>query len=148
MTLKNSAGYMIYTGKNSVSYQHTKRGKRSSKNMKNVHEGKPARGRRRIGFSINIGGFARQSLVPLSSTYIVPQVDQHTIAPLHMVGFKSGNESPHEGPELPGTEGSRRGFCINKQWLFFVVGHRAAEAEGQQVGVYLLVGIVTILRSC
>lgn len=116
--------------------------------MKDVHEGKAGTRPAWNWFLENIGGFARQSLVPLSSTYIVPQVDQHTIAPLHMVGFQSGNKGPHEGPELPGTEGSRGGFCINKQWLFFVVGHRAAEAEGQQVGVYLLIGIVTILRSC
>lgn len=51
-----------------------------------------------------------------SGTYIIPQVDQHTITALHMMGLQPGNQSSHQQPELTRIERTRGVFGIDEQW--------------------------------
>lgn len=75
----------------------------------------------------------------MSEAYIVPQVDQHTIAPLHMVRLQTCNQGAHQETKMLCTEPSRRVFGVNEQRSRLIIASRAVEGKSQQVGVVAVV---------
>ena len=96
--LKNNAGYMIWPA-NYESLATQRRGNNSDQNK--TREGQ---------WEDTVKGMQQ------SGTYIIPQVDQHTITALHMMGLQPGNQSSHQQPELTRIERTRGVFGIDEQW--------------------------------